>query len=170
MTTKKIAERQNITEPAIYKQYNSKKEIIFGILERYSNFDQSINNTIIEQKLNCWEGVKYYFYAYAEYYQNYNQMATVMLSYELFNYDIDIRLKMKKIIDRKQEFFNSFIEKGKSLNQFVGDVPSPDAADFLLGVLWSTTYFWKLNKCDFSLKEKLINHLEKSVKHWFITK
>ncbi|HEY5587270.1 MAG TPA: TetR/AcrR family transcriptional regulator [Ruminiclostridium sp.] len=169
MTTKEIARRQNITEPAIYRQFASKKEIILTILQKFSDFDQSINNTVTEQKMKCMDGIRFFMNAYAEYYQNYPQIATVILSYDMFHYDDETNKTMKKIINDRRKFVAGIIKKGQSLNEFSKDISSEDAADIITGIIWSTTYSWKMQDCNFSLKQKFSKILDQCIGSWACT-
>jgi len=169
MTTKEIAKRQNITEPAIYRQFSSKKEIILTILKKFSDFDHSIYNTVIEHKMKCMDGIRFFMNAYADYYQNYPQIATVMLSYDMFHYDDETNKTMKKIIYNRRKFVIDIIEKGQSLSGFNKDICSEDVADMVIGIIWSTTYRWKLEDCSFSLKQKFSEILDQCIGSWACT-
>lgn len=168
MTTKEIAKRQNITEPAIYRQFSGKKEIILAILQRFSEFDQSIFNTVIEQKMKCIDGIRYFMSTYSNYYQSYPQISTVMLSYDMFRYDDEANEKMKTIIYQKYKFIEQIIQKGQRSNEFSKDICSEDAAEMILGILFSVTYRWKHEECNFSLKEKLSRVLEQLICSWIV--
>ena len=135
MTTKEIARRQGITEPAIYKQFNSKKEIIIAILQRFADFDQNIHSTVIEHKMKCMDGILYFMNTYAEYYQSYPQISTVMLSYDMFRYDKDTNEKMKGIVFERKKMIADIISKGQEADEFSKMVSSEDAAEIILGIL-----------------------------------
>lgn len=60
MTTKEIAKRQNISEPAIYRYFDGKREIIKEIFTRYSIYDEVIKNTIIDNGIQGKEAIRYF--------------------------------------------------------------------------------------------------------------
>lgn len=166
MTTKEIAKRQNISETAIYKQFTGKKEIILTMLQRFSDFDHNIYNTVIEQKMKCFDGIRYLLNTYADYYQSYPQISTIMLSYDMFRYEHDTNEIMKNIIFERRRFFREIINNGQRCGEFVNEISSEGAAEMILGILLSATYNWKMENCSYSLKDKLSEMLEYCIKNW----
>lgn len=167
MTTKEIAKRQKISEPAIYRQFSGKRDIILTMLECFSNFDLSIYNTIIENRLDCISGISYFLNAYAEYYENYPQISTIMLSYDVFKYEKETNEKMKTILLKRREFVAGIIRDGQAAGSFSNEINCEDAAEIILGILWSLTYNWKLSDCSYSLKQKLDIAFEYGIKPFF---
>ena len=49
LTMKEIANQQGITEPAVYRQFKNKQEIVLTILRRFSAFDIALENAIFQQ-------------------------------------------------------------------------------------------------------------------------
>lgn len=160
LTTKEIARRQNVTEPAIYKQFNSKKEIVMAILERCAFFDELIKNTILDNKMTGKEGILYFVRAYAEYYQNYPQITTAMFSFDMFRYDVDLHEKMNDTVTQRSDLLLHLVTSGVEMKDFSTDVDKQGLTDALVGILWSTTFMWKISECRFDLKERIIRATE----------
>lgn len=154
LTTKEIARRQNITEPAIYKQFSSKKEIVMAILERSAVFDKLIENTIVDNNIIGKSGILYFVKAYAEYFQNYPQITTPMFSFDMFRYDADLEQKMQSIINARRRRLLDFVMEGVELKEFSTTVDSQALTDALFGVIWSTTFIWQMGGRDFDLKDR----------------
>lgn len=156
LTTKEIARRQNITEPAIYKQFSSKKDIVMAILERSALFDELIENTMVDNNITGKAGILYFSKAYAEYFQNYPQITTPMFSFDMFRYDKDLQQKMQQIIDARIEILFAFVVKGVELGEFPDTVDVQALTDSLFGVIWSTTFIWQMGGCTFDLKDRIM--------------
>jgi AcrR family transcriptional regulator len=156
LTTKEIARRQNITEPAIYKQFSSKKDIVMAILERSALFDELIENTMLDNDITGKAGILYFVKAYAEYFQNYPQITTPLFSFDMFRYDADLQKKMQDIINARVKILFEFVVKGVEMGEF-STISDPQAlADALFGVIWSTTFIWQMGGCTFDLKERIM--------------
>lgn len=168
MTTKEIAKRQNITEPAIYRQFSGKKDIILAILKRFSDFDNSIFDTIIEQKMSCRVGLNYFMNTYSEYYQSYPEITIVMISIDLFKYDIDTNEKMNSIVKNRLKILKDLILDGQKKGEFSKAVDAEEIADLILGILLAGIFNWKINNCSFDLKPKLLTSFEISIGNLFI--
>ena len=160
LTTKEIARRQSITEPAIYKQFNSKKDIVMAILDRCASFDELIKNTIIDNKLVGKEGILYFARVYAEYYQNYPQITTAMFSFDMFRYDVDLLQKMNHIINERSKVIFNLVTKGAEDQDFPVVVDKQALTDALFGVIWSTTFIWQMGGCNFDLKDRILKAID----------
>jgi len=160
LTTKEIAKRQNITEPAIYKQFGSKKDIVMAILNRFASFDELIKNTIIDNKIVGKAGVVYFATAYAEYYQNYPQITTALFSFDMFRYDVDLLQKMNHIVNERSKVIFALVAKGAENQEFPVHVDKEALTDALIGVIWSTTFIWQMGGCIFDLKTRIVKAIE----------
>lgn len=159
MTTKEIARRQKITEPAIYKQFSGKKEIMQTIIERFKEFDQSVFNTISEQKLEPEKGLEFFLNTYAEYFQNYPQISTLMLSFDTFRFDPEIDSLMKERHLARKEILVKLLKDA--------DIPAEEGAEIIMGILWSATYNWRLANESYVLKDKLEKMIKIFANNWF---
>lgn len=159
LTIKSLAKREGITEPAIYRQFESKLDIILAILERFAAFDKIIRNTVTEQNIKPRDAVIYYFQSYAGYYQNYPQITTVVFSLDLYRYDPKTNSRMMEILGERREFIQSLIEKGQGSGEITPDVPAEDLRDIIWGQFWSLVFWWKINGRPFDLKDRLIEEI-----------
>lgn len=164
MTIKEIAKRQNISEPAIYRHFNGKKEIIKEIFRRYSIYDEVIKNTIIDNAMGGKAAIRYFCRAYAEYYQNYPEITTVMFSFDIFKYDEEANEEMKKIIKNRYDLLFEFVSKAidKKEVSFNDDVQA--LTDSIFSVLWSTTFLWRMENCSFDVKERILLAVDNIIK------
>lgn len=160
LTTKEIARRQNITEPAIYKQFHSKKDIVMAILERCASFDEVIKNTILDNKIVGKAGILYFAKAYAEYYQNYPQITTAMFSFDMFKYDVDLFHQMNDMIQERVKVVFDLVVQGTEAHEFPSDIDTEALTDTLFGVIWSITFQWRMSGCTFNLKERVVRAVE----------
>ena len=155
LTMKEIAARQGITEPAVYKQFDSKNDVIIAILDEFSNFDINIRNTIAANNLGGKEGIKFLTKIYAEHYQNYPQIAAIMFSFDAFRYNVDINKKMVEIINNRYDFILSILNQAKEKGEINPTLDTQVIADNIFGSIWATTYMYMLNKGKVDLKERI---------------
>jgi TetR/AcrR family transcriptional regulator, fatty acid metabolism regulator protein len=163
LTTKEIARREGISEPAIYKQFDSKKEIILAIMDKSSAFNVLISNTILEQKMSFFDALLYFTESITTYYQNYPQIITVMFSFDVFKYDPDTNSKMQKTVNDNYDFIKTLIKKGIETGELDSKTESEGLAEIIPGILWSAIWRWKITGCKYDLKETVM----KSIK-WII--
>lgn len=155
LTTKEIAKRQGITEPAVYKQFEGKQDIVYTILERFAAYDEMLINTIREQDMKPEEALNYFIQSFVGYYQGYPEVATVMFSFDVYRYEDASFQKMKSILDNRRSFIAAVIREGQEAGCFSNAYDSLDTADIILGIIWSSIFNWKMENCSFDLKEKV---------------
>jgi len=156
MTTKEIAKRQNISEPAIYRYFNGKKAIIKEIFKRYSLYDEKIKNTIIDNAMEGKEGIKFFCKAYAEYYQNYPEITTVMFSFDTFKYDKDANEEMKNITNNRYNLLFDFVLKAIEKKEVSFNKDVQTLTDSIFSILWAITFLWRMDNCSFDLKKRIL--------------
>jgi AcrR family transcriptional regulator len=156
LTTKEIANRQGISEPAVYKQFDGKKDIVLNILDRFAVFDEFIKNTILDNKMSPKASIDFYFNSYLEYYENYPQITTVLFSFDVYRYQEDTNEKMKNILQDRLNFLSDLISKGQETGELERDLESRELAERALGIIWSYVFNWKLNGCVDPLKNKTL--------------
>lgn len=160
LTTKEIAKRQNITEPAIYRQFDGKKDIVISILDRYAAYDENIRNTILDNKMGCRQGILYFAKTYAEYYQGYPQITTISFSFDVFRYDKEINERMCSIINGRYDLILQLVSIGLEKGEIPSHSDCQTVADAVFAAMWSITFLWKVNECNFELKERMIKVIE----------
>jgi AcrR family transcriptional regulator len=65
LSIKEIAKRENVTEASLYKHFESKEEILLGVLDYYEKYDRYIHNTLNSNAQSAKENTLTYFKLYA---------------------------------------------------------------------------------------------------------
>jgi AcrR family transcriptional regulator len=165
LTTREIASRQNITEPAIYRHFSSKKKIILSIIEKFKIFDELISSTITENNMEPIEALKYYIESFSKYYENYPEITTIMFSFDVYGYDEELKKEMLDSFSKRDELITSIIKKGQSENLFTKNISSDYISQMIVDILWGTIKRWKFNGCKTDLTTEVMKKL-----NWFIEK
>lgn len=160
LTTREIAKREGVTEPALYKQFKSKQQIILAILDEYSKFEKKIMNTVIEQEMRSVDGIFYFAKAYGDYYQGYPQITKVMFSMDMYCYDEDASNKMRDILLKRQTFMETVVAKGQKEGELERGLSPDKMAEVILGTIRSLTFNWKMENTKENLGSKINGALE----------
>ena len=145
VTTKKMAERQGITEPALYRQYKNKSAIITGIIEEYAAFDDQIMATIEEAHMDGITSVKFYVQRFSELYTNYSEITTVMYSMDVYFYEDRTRNRMKTIQAKRLVFLEKLIGEGQKDGTITNTMAPALLADMVDGLIYTQIYRWRMN-------------------------
>lgn len=159
ITTKNLAKLQEVTEPALYRQYTGKQDILNHIIEEYASFDEKIINTIKQRKLKGKEGVEFYVKRFAELYSNYSELTTVMYSMDLYFYHDESRRRMKEIIEARTSFLEELIEGCLGESGCYQLFSKKEMASMIQGIIFAQVYEWRIKEKQFSLEERLLSFI-----------
>lgn len=162
LSTKEIAKRQKIAEGTLYKHYQRKDEIILAVLDYYSMFDTDIKQTIEMKRFSAKDSITYFITRFAEYYENYPAMTSILQSYEILKNEAGISHKIIEIFESRSNFIMRLIEIGKSNGEINPNVDSESLSDIILGTFTAITLKWRIRKYNFPLTERILaahNHI-----------
>ncbi|WPC44198.1 TetR/AcrR family transcriptional regulator [Clostridium sp. JS66] len=156
LSTKEIAKRQGISEGTLYKHFKSKNEIILGVLDYYSKFDKSIEESIELNKLRPKESITFFIKMVAEYYENYPAITAITNLQETLEHESSIAERNKEIFENRVKLIIQYIEDGKKNGEFRSDIDSETIAIIISGSFREIILKWRLNKFNFPLKERIL--------------
>lgn len=161
LSIRELASRQEVTEPAIYRHFTNKLDIIIGIIDYYSHFDELIMNTIEVQGLNAKDSIRFFCKAFMEYYENYPALTAIYFSYHSLIYDPVLFDKISEIDEKRNSFLESLIEKGQKSGEIVKAFSGTELVDMIMGLQTQLIFKWRMRRYNFSLKKSAITTLEK---------
>jgi TetR/AcrR family transcriptional regulator, fatty acid metabolism regulator protein len=160
LTTKEIARREGITEPAIYRQYSGKKEIILSIIQQFGRYDEAIFSTIREQNMDPKAGILFFMEAYAAYYESSPQLATLLFSLDIYRYEPDANQLMKDIMNSRYTFLAELVKRGQELGSIDDTLDSEKLSDCIMGILLSSSYRRGDGNTGQNLRESVMQQLQ----------
>ena len=146
MTIREIAKCQGVSEAAIYRHYDGKKEIIKEIFWRYSMYDGVIKNTILDNNMSGKKAIIYFCKVYAEYYQNYPEITTIMFSFDIFKYDVLLNEEMESLIKNRYNLLFGFVLEAIEKKEFLYNKDVIVITDSIFSVLFAITFLMESRK------------------------
>lgn len=156
LTTKEIAKREGVSEPAIYRHFSGKLDIVLSIIDQFGQYDESIRNTIREQEMAPLAAIRYFMESYASFYDSSPQFLTLMFSYDVYRYDPEASARMGAIMAQRNEFLRGLVETGQALGEIDGSVPAKAVAHSIMGALLAAAYDPFKDEEDGSLREEVL--------------
>ena len=155
ITIKNLAKSQKITEPALYRQFKNKQEIINYIIKEYQSYDEQIQETISQSNFRGKDAIIFYIERYSELYENYIELTTVMFSMDLYFYNENTHNIMRDIEYKRRKFLNGLVEtyleeSGSNKRLDVGELST-----CIDGIMKSEILEWRLNEETYSLKARI---------------
>jgi len=152
LSIRELANRVKISEPAIYRHFLNKEDIVLGILTRISNFDQQLIESL-DKKENPKEKLNEFICFHFDFLDKNKNMTSVIFSEDIFTQSKILKEKLMKIISHRQKLIVNIINKGKS-NKQIKDVDSSELSKIIVGFIRMIVLEWQLSGFSFSLKEK----------------
>lgn len=160
LTTREVAKRQGISESTIFKHYKSKNELIFAVLEYFSQYDQVITESLGMKVLKPIEAITYFVEAYVTYYSNYPEITAIVLSYEGLLHEVELNDVVRRIFTKRVNTIQGLIEEAKRQNEISSDVDTESLADLIIGLERMVILRWRINNYSFSLKDQTLTTLK----------
>lgn len=164
LSIRELAKNVGISEPAIYRHFTNKNEIIFGILERLMDFGHHLEkelNKITSPK----EKIENLTILHMEFLQEHPEMTAVIFSEDIFDPDEEIQNRINEIMRNRLKLLSKLIEEAK-LEGSIVDVNTDDLSTVILGYLRMVILEWRNSGFKFSIKERgegLLETLDKIV-------
>jgi AcrR family transcriptional regulator len=154
LSTKEIAKREGVSEGTLFRHFKNKTDILLGVLDHFSQYDDDIIQSCISRNLDPIETIKNYMSTYAIYYQNYPEITAIIHSYNSLITDVELADKVKMIINKRSDFLYRLIEEAKRQRLIAKDIDSSILVDLISGGFRDTCLRWRIESFNFSLKER----------------
>lgn len=154
LSTKLIAKREGVSEGTLFRHFKNKTEIMLAVVDHFSQYDDAIIETCRRKNLSPWEAIRYFYNAYAEYYQNYPEITVVVQAYDSLMCDAELVEKIRAIIYKRSDFVVNTIKEAQKNKIIRPDLEAQLIEDILSGGSKEICLKWRMEKFDFSIKEK----------------
>lgn len=159
-TIKNLAKAIGISEPAIYRHFESKTAILIAILDNFKEMVGKMSLLFENSELTAMGKIELMFYRMIEIFTEQPAIISVIFSEEIFKNDINLKNKIIEIHNLHQSNLESIIEKGQADGTIRNDIDKSTLALTFMGAFRLLVKRWDLNSHNFNLKlegEKLIN-------------
>lgn len=161
-TIKNLAAKINLSEPAIYRHFLNKNEILIGII---NYFHQTVADIMCQNEYsNPFESFKYNFIKVLKYFNNNKSIVSVVFSEEIFHHQESLRNLVKTLFTNSKNFITTSITEAQKNKNIRNDVDAIVIATLIMGMLRILIIDWRLNNYDYDLCERglfIIENFEK---------
>jgi TetR/AcrR family fatty acid metabolism transcriptional regulator len=132
LTMKNIAGRINVTEPAIYRHFDNKMNILLAILEYYKT-EIEILRKKSEEEEGCLKKIESYTEGHFKNFKKQPAVASIFFAEEIFISDKVLSKKIWEIIDLNQQYIIKTIEEGIAGKEIRNDIPAEYLSIMIMG-------------------------------------
>lgn len=152
LSIREIAKQVKISEPAIYRHFLNKEDIILGILNRMLEFDLLLNNNIAAAK-SAKQKIRLFVLFHFEFLEKNHEMTSVLFSEEMYNQSEILKKRLMYIIKKRKELLKSILDEAKNSGELI-DVDTNELLSIVLGVIRMIVMEWRLSNFSFSLVDR----------------
>ena len=168
LTIKNLASDINVTEPALYRHFKSKNDILMSLLNYFiTRMENRISSISLNKEKSPSENLIDLFNFQFKTFTERPAVVSVIFAENIFHFDEGLSLKVSQILELMQGYVEKNIVKGQLNGDFSKQIHPSTLSYILLGGIRLTVLKWKLsgNKTDLIKDGKdVVNGVLKMIK------
>lgn len=164
LTIKNISKKIGISEPAIYRHFASKTDILLGVLSSFKEMAAMLSEMMENYNGAASEKISFLFSRMLDLFSEKPSMVSVIFSEEIFKNDEVLKFRIAEILNLHAQTIENIISRGQNENSIRADIDEKSLALIAMGSFRLLVKKWELNHNNFNLQmegENLIKVLIK---------
>jgi AcrR family transcriptional regulator len=153
LTMKKIAAVIGITEPALYRHFTSKFQILSAVVDTIAAARSALSGTSTSGVRNAESDILGFFIGHARLFTREPAMTVILFSEDLFRNDKELSERVAAIMDDTRHRMQEALAVGVKTGMMRADLDLPMASLLLVGGFRQLVSSWRLASYQFSLEE-----------------
>lgn len=160
LTLKNISKKIGISEPAIYRHFASKTDILLSILSSFKEMALMLSHMMKDYKAPAAEKINFLFSRMLELFSETPSMVSVIFSEEIFKNELVLKTKIVEILNLHAQTIENIILKGQEEQNVRTDIDAKTLALIAMGSFRLLVKKWDFNNHDFYLSDEGKNLIE----------
>jgi len=164
LTIKNLSKEIGISEPAIYRHFESKTDILLAILANFQEMSSFMNEAIKDIDDTAIGKIEFLFTKIIDIFSKEPSHISVVFSEEIFKNEDILKEKIVEIMDLKEKTVEDIIKEGQEKGEIRTDIDNRTLALIVIGALRFRVKQWDLRNQHKGLQTEgldLINGLKK---------
>ena len=146
LTIKNLAADIGLSEPALYRHFKSKNDILLGLLNYFiTGMKNRLNNIPINPDATAADELRSIFNSQLQTFTNKPAIVSVIFAESIFHYDEGLSYKVSEIMDLMHQYVNKNIEKGQKDGTYNKLIGASTLTTIILGGMRMTVLKWKIS-------------------------
>ena len=146
LTIKTLAEDIGLSEPALYRHFKSKNEILLSLLEYFKTEMQNRIQSIQFKKDDTYaERLRLIFNSQLQTFTNKPAIVSVIFAESIFHFDESLSNKVAEIMELMQNYVSENVKKGQENGQYSKLIGASILTTIIIGGMRMTVLKWKLS-------------------------
>ncbi|HIP31786.1 MAG TPA: TetR/AcrR family transcriptional regulator [Crocinitomicaceae bacterium] len=154
LTTKNLAAEMKFSEPALYRHFKSKTQILVSVLGFYKEILQKGIQTILTKDSNSITKLEEIMKFQFNHFVNNPAIVMVIFAETSYQYDKTLSKTVLTILNQKKSMVELIVKSGQKDGSIRKDIDANFISSFYMGAMRFTILRWRLNDYDFDLKKE----------------
>lgn len=151
LTIKNLSKKIGISEPAIYRHFDSKVDILIAILDFFTKSTQQIFEKELKNTDSAIDKIEHLYSKHFQFLSAKPSMATVLFSEEIFKNEPILITKIQTVINEKDTILISILEEGQQKGEINQKVEVKYLATIIMGTLRLFVKKWQFSDFSYNL-------------------
>jgi AcrR family transcriptional regulator len=163
LTIKNLSRKIGISEPAIYRHYENKTEILLTILGLFKDSSGRIFEDELQKDLGAIQKIEHLFSRHFSKFSENPTLVSVIFSEEIFRSEPALIEKIAEVINRNSQILRKIIVAGQERGEIRSDLEAGHIAIIIMGSLRLFVKQWQFSGYKFNLEkegQKLIDSVK----------
>jgi TetR/AcrR family transcriptional regulator, fatty acid metabolism regulator protein len=168
LTIKNLSRKIGISEPAIYRHYENKIEILLKILDLFKESSGTIFEDELQNDLGAIQRIEHLFSRHFSKFAKNPTLVSVIFSEEIFRSEPALIEKIAEVINRNSQILRKIIVAGQERGEVRSDLEAGHIAIIIMGSLRLFVKQWQFSGYSFNLEKegkKLIDSVKLLIKN-----
>ena len=154
LTIKNLAKRIGITEPAIYRHYDSKTDILIAVLELFKQNTKQLFEKELNNEGKAIDKIEHLFTKHFNSFSATPALVSVIFSEEIFRNEPVLIAKISEVIDKNDKILTTIIIKGQETGEIRTDIEAKNLSTIIMGTLRLFVKKWQFSAFSYNLPEE----------------
>jgi len=151
LTTKKLAAKMNFSEPALYRHFKDKNDILRSILLYFKgNMGEGLKQVLLENKTGLEKIMDIISYQF-NFFMKFPAVIMVIFSETSFQGEKKLSITVKNIVDDKKKIIEDILLSGQKDKSIRGDISIDQLTNLIMGSMRISVLNWRLHGFEFNL-------------------
>jgi TetR/AcrR family fatty acid metabolism transcriptional regulator len=154
LTIKNLSKKIKVTEPAIYRHFESKTEILLAMLNNLDETTETLTQKILSKEKDPLKRIEKAFNLYFNIFAEHPYWVSVIFADEIFKNEDVLAEKIRQILERKENVFVKLLSEAQRSGHLRKDINKNHLATILIGAMRLIVKRWELSKFNFDLNKE----------------
>ncbi len=154
LTVRNLAKRIGVSEPALYRHFRSKTDILLGILDHFALASEGMREMLSRTDCPSLEQLEAFLVSTLKKFQERPEITAVIFAEEIFQNEPRLTEKVANIMRKHQESLLTVLTRGQACGMIRSDVSAEGMTLLIQGSIRLLVSRWRMTGYGFDLAEE----------------